>query len=117
MERHRVAVTGMGVVTPIGGTVATFRDNLLAGVSGAGTITHFDPASLPTRIAAEVKLRYDTPYRDRKINFAVDAARQAVADACSCASRPACDTGFLGCLSLGLGLELFSMDDLVASRR
>ena len=40
--KQRVAITGMGVVSPIGNTVADFRDNLLAGVSGIGPITCFD---------------------------------------------------------------------------
>ena len=52
---YRVAVTGMGVVSPIGRTVDGFRDALFAGRSGIGPITTFDPATLPTRIAAEVQ--------------------------------------------------------------
>jgi 3-oxoacyl-[acyl-carrier-protein] synthase II len=106
--RRRVAITGMGVVTPIGNSVGAFRDSLLAGVSGAGPITVFDPASLPTRIAAEV--RWDGPVlRDRKITFALEAARQALKSS----GRPRGEGG----LSLGIGLELFSMDDLAESRR
>ncbi|HEY8183741.1 MAG TPA: beta-ketoacyl synthase N-terminal-like domain-containing protein, partial [Thermoanaerobaculia bacterium] len=53
--RHRVVITGMGVVAPIGKSVPEFRDALFAGRSGIGPITIFDPATLPTRIAAEVK--------------------------------------------------------------
>ena len=70
--RHRVAVTGMGVVCAIGRTVAEFRAALFAGRSGirshhASSI----PATLPTRIAAEVKS--DGPLmRDRKVSFACD---------------------------------------------
>ena len=110
--RRRVVVTGMGVVSPIGSTVATFTENLLTGVSGVGPITLFDPAALPTRIAAEV--RWDgPPLADRKIAFALAAADQACLDARSCGTGPRGDGG----LSLGVGLELFRMDDLVASRR
>jgi len=70
--RRRVVVTGMGVVSPIGSTVATFTENLLTGVSGVGPITLFDPAALPTRIAAEA--RWDgPPLADRKIAFALAA--------------------------------------------
>ena len=106
--RRRVAITGMGVVTPIGNSVGAFRESLFAGVSGAGPITIFDPASLPTRIAAEVA--WDGPVlRDRKITFALEAARQAL----DASGRPRGD----GALSLGIGLELFSMDDLAGSRR
>jgi 3-oxoacyl-[acyl-carrier-protein] synthase II len=98
----------MGVVSPIGCSVESFRRNLFAGVSGAGPITAFDPARLPTRIAAEV--RWEGPIlRDRKITFALEAARQAL----EASGRPRGEGG----LSLGIGLELFSMDDLAASRR
>jgi 3-oxoacyl-[acyl-carrier-protein] synthase II len=87
--------------------VESFRDSLLAGISGAGPITLFDPAALPTRIAAEVRWE-GAILRDRKVTFAVEAARQALAG-----GRPRGDGG----LSLGIGLELFSMDDLVARGR
>jgi 3-oxoacyl-[acyl-carrier-protein] synthase II len=110
--RRRVVVTGMGVVSPIGNSVATFTASLLAGTSGVGPITLFDPATLSTRIAAEVKWDGPPPV-DRKIGFALAAAEQACLDAQSCGSGPIGDGG----LSLGVGLELFRMDDLVASRR
>lgn len=101
---RRVAVTGLGVVTPIGQTVADFGEALREGRSGAGPVTLFDPAKLPTRIAAEV--RWTGPIlRDRKVTFALEAARQALDG-----PRPP----GVGGLSLGIGLELFSMDDLVA---
>lgn len=100
-------MTGMGVVSPIGLTLGAFRDSLLAGVSGAGPISLFDPADLPTRIAAEV--RWQGPIlRDRKVTFALEAARQALSG-----PRPRGEGG----LSLGIGLELFSMDDLAARER
>ena len=109
---YRVAVTGMGVVSPLGRTVDGFRDALFAGRSGIGPITAFDPATLPTRIAAEV--RWDGELmRDRKISFVLDAAAQAMKAATRAGTRPSGDGG----LSLGLGLELFSMDDLAAKRR
>ena len=113
MKRQRVVVTGMGVVAPTGTCVEQFRDNLLRGVSGAAPLLGY-PIEMPTRIAAEVKVKFEFCYRDRKITFAEDSARQAVAAACACGNRPNSDDA---CLSLGLGLELFSMDDLVASRR
>jgi len=110
--KRRVVVTGMGVVSPIGSSVAAFTESLLAGASGVGPITLFDPATLPTRIAAEVK--WDgPPLADRKIGFAQAAAEQAYLDAHSCGTRPIGDGG----LSLGVGLELFRMEDLVAARR
>ena len=111
--RHRVAVTGMGVISPLGLTVDGFRDALLAGRSGVRTITVFDPASLPTRIAAEVPWNGMPILRDRKVTFAIAAARAAFDDATRSGTRPSGDGG----LSLGLGLELFSMPDLAAKHR
>ena len=116
--RRRVVITGMGVVSPVGCGVARFRDSLLAGVSGVAPITLFNPAELRTRIAAQVKERLDDELRDRKIAFALEAARQALADASSCGTRPGGSAGGEGAgLSLGLGLELFSLEDLIASRQ
>jgi len=108
---HRVVITGMGLVTPIGGTIEDFRCKLFAGVSGVGPITLFDPASFRTRVAAQVKEQFADAFRDRKITFACEAAKRAVMAAGGGADRRK------GGLSLGLGLELFSMDDLAASRR
>ena len=105
-------MTGLGVVAPTGQSVGEFRDSLLSGRSGAAPISIFDPASLPTRIAAEVKWR-GNGLRDRKISFAMNAAGQAFTAATACGSAPAGEGG----LSLGVGLELFSMEDAVARRR
>ena len=54
-KRRRVAVTGMGMVTPIGLDLDSSWSALLAGTPGGGTITHFDPEGFTTRIACEVK--------------------------------------------------------------
>lgn len=54
MERKRVVVTGLGAITPVGlGAEATWQA-LLAGRSGVKRISRYDPADLPTQIAAEV---------------------------------------------------------------
>ena len=109
--KRRVAITGMGVVCPIGLCVPTFAENLKRGVSGIRTISIFDATTLPSRIAGEVP--WNGPIaRDRKLTFAVEAARQAIAESSTCGSPPA---GF-GTLSLGIGLELFSLDDMAAFR-
>lgn len=108
--RRRVAVTGIGLVTPLGDDPDTFLRRLLAGESGVGPITLFDPATLPTRIAAEARVA--TALRDRKVTFALDAARRALEAASACGSRPR----GAGAVSLGLGLELFSMDDMARAR-
>jgi 3-oxoacyl-[acyl-carrier-protein] synthase II len=89
MYGHRVVVTGLGAVSPIGLTVAEYWKNLLGGVSGAGRITTFDPEGLPVQIAAEVKDFDPGDYMDRKAakrmerfsQFSIAAAGQALADA------------------------------------
>jgi 3-oxoacyl-[acyl-carrier-protein] synthase II len=85
---RRAVVTGLGAVTPIGNTAAAYWANLLAGVSGAATITQFDPTGLDVRIAAEVKDFDPATGMDRKmarrmsrfIHLAMAAAVEAVAD-------------------------------------
>jgi 3-oxoacyl-[acyl-carrier-protein] synthase II len=86
---RRVAVTGLGFVTPIGNDVETVWSNLVEGVSGVGPITHFDASSYSTRIAAEVKGFEPERYMDRKTarhlgrycQFALGASQQALAQA------------------------------------
>jgi 3-oxoacyl-[acyl-carrier-protein] synthase II len=85
---RRVAVTGLGFVTPIGNDVETVWSNLVEGVSGVGPITHFDASSYTTRIAAEVKGFEPERYMDRKTarhigrycQFALAASQQALAE-------------------------------------
>jgi 3-oxoacyl-[acyl-carrier-protein] synthase II len=113
MMRHRVAITGLGVVAPNGVGVGSFIDALLSGRSGVRPVSVFDAASLPTRIAGEVSANLPAPLPDRKIGFALEAAREAWSMACACGSAPKNRGG----LSLGVGLELFSMHDLAAQRR
>jgi 3-oxoacyl-[acyl-carrier-protein] synthase II len=106
--KRRVAITGLGVVSPLGNDLPQFVERLLAGVSPAGPITVFDPASLITRIAAQAEAPEVTP--DRKVGFAVAAARSAVEDASHPGSHYPAGSGGL---SFGIGLELFSMPDMV----
>ena len=85
---RRAVVTGLGAVTPIGNDHPTFWKNLIAGVSGAGPITRFDPTGFDVRIAAEVKDFDPTVAMDRKmarrmsrfIHFAMAAGKEAVGD-------------------------------------
>ena len=82
----RVVVTGMGALTPLGLDVATTWQAMVAGRSGVGPITQFDPSRLTTHIAAEVKGfdassvldRKDQRRNDRYVQFALVAARQAM---------------------------------------
>jgi len=53
--RRRVAITGIGLVTPVGNDVATTWGSVLTGKSGAAPISLFDASGFSTRIAAEVK--------------------------------------------------------------
>jgi len=62
----RVVVTGMGALTPIGNTLETYWNALIAGKSGAGMITRFDAEKFKTRFACEVKDYDATTYFDRK---------------------------------------------------
>ena len=55
MELKRVVVTGLGALTPVGNNVSELWENLIAGASGAGMITHFDATKFKCRIAAELK--------------------------------------------------------------
>jgi 3-oxoacyl-[acyl-carrier-protein] synthase II len=88
--KRRVVVTGLGLVTPLGTTVEATWDGLVAGRSGAGPITRFDPAALPVRFACEVRGFDPGLYLDKKeirrfdlfTQFAMGAAVQAVNDAC-----------------------------------
>lgn len=81
-ERRRVVVTGVGMITPLGGTVDKTWQGVLAGRSGIGPITRFDPAGLETRIAGEVRDFDPTQYMDRKeVRRADRFAQMAVATA------------------------------------
>ncbi len=66
MTRRRVAVTGLGIVCPIGNTVDEAWANALAGKSGITRISKFDPARLACQIAGEVKGFDVAPYMSPK---------------------------------------------------
>ncbi|HEY9090605.1 beta-ketoacyl-ACP synthase II [Parasphingorhabdus sp.] len=92
---RRVVVTGLGLVTPLGGDVETTWSNILASKSGAGEITRFDASDQKCRIACEVKpadheYGFDPDKRvDHKVQrqvdpfiiYGIDAAGQALEDA------------------------------------
>ena len=54
-ERRRVVVTGLGMITPLGGSVAKTWEGIRAGRSGIGQITRFDTTGLETTIGGEVR--------------------------------------------------------------
>ena len=86
---RRVAITGLGVVSPLGNDVQSTWTNLMAGKSGLAEIKQFDASAFPTRIAAEVKQFTPASALSTKANrfamplthFALDAALQAFSDA------------------------------------
>src|SRR6185436_1823828 len=88
-ERRRVVVTGLGMITPLGGSVAKTWEGIRAGRSGIGPITRFDTTGLETTIGGEVRDFDPLEYMDRKearradrfAQFAVATASQAIADA------------------------------------
>src|SRR3989338_8929956 len=88
MTKRRVVVTGMGMLSPLGNTVADTWNAILAGKSGAAPITRFDASVMPTHFAAEVKnfdpsLAVDVKEArrlDTFVLYAVEAARQAIVD-------------------------------------
>ena len=87
-EIHRVVVTGLGAVTPIGNTTAEYWEGLRTGRNGIGRVTQFDPTELIVQIAGEVKDWDPDAYLDRKVSrrtgrfaqFAHAAGVQALAD-------------------------------------
>lgn len=88
-DGHRVVITGLGAVTPVGNTAEETWRNLLNGVSGVGRITLFDPSEYAIQIAGEVKGfepgdavdPKEIRHMDRSVQFAIVAAKQALADA------------------------------------
>lgn len=85
---RRVAVTGMGAVTPLGCNVKDFWENLVQGVCGIDFITKFDTADFKAKLAAELKDFDPSLYMekseirktDKFVQYAVCAAAQAMAD-------------------------------------
>ncbi|MCS7231421.1 MAG: beta-ketoacyl-ACP synthase II [Elusimicrobiota bacterium] len=89
MEKKKVVITGMGIISPIGIGKEEFTYSLRHGKSGVGRITLFDASDFPTTIAAEVKNFNPEDYIDKKkvrrmdrfCQFAVAAAKMAIEDA------------------------------------
>ncbi len=88
MSRRRVVVTGLGLISPVGNSVAEGWANILAGRSGIAPITRFDASALACRFAGEVK-GFDVEaympgkearHMDTFIHYGVAAAAQAVQD-------------------------------------
>ena len=88
MSKRRVAVTGLGILSPLGNDLRSSWDGIVNGRSGIGPITHFDASGFPTRISGEVK-DFDPaqwiPPKDIKkmdpfVHYGVAASLMAIAD-------------------------------------
>ena len=119
MKAHRrVAITGVGMVTPTGHDTPSTWAALQAGRSGLGTIEWFDASGFPTRIGAEVKgfdprarlgnLRL-LKYAARSHGFALAAATEALEDA---GIRPDASTGHRWGCSVGAGMMAVPFSEL-----
>jgi 3-oxoacyl-[acyl-carrier-protein] synthase II len=93
-DSHRVLVTGMGAVTPIGVGVEDFWQGLIAGKNGVAGVTHFDPSGFPSTIAAEVKDFHPEDWMDKKSVARMDRFTHFSLAASSMAFK---DAGLEGC--------------------
>jgi beta-ketoacyl-acyl-carrier-protein synthase II len=123
MSTRRVAITGVGLVTPLGNDVASTWASLHAVKSGAGPITHFDASGFSTHIAAEVKnFDDDVITASRKLlkfanpshRFALAAAEEAMRDAAIAPTDE--DATRWGC-AVGTGMMGVDFDDLAEVQR
>jgi 3-oxoacyl-[acyl-carrier-protein] synthase II len=123
MTRRRVAITGLGMVTPVGNTAAATWASLQAGRSGLGVIQGFDASGFGTRIGAEVKgVKLDALANDRKLlklasrshGFALAAAEEALADA---KLRPSPHTSHRWGCSVGAGMMGVTFEELQTVHR
>jgi 3-oxoacyl-[acyl-carrier-protein] synthase II len=89
MNEHRVVITGLGAVTPIGLGIQEFWDGLTEGRNGISRISHFDPTEFRSHMAAEVKNfnpedwieRKSAERMDRFVHFAMASSAMAIKDA------------------------------------
>jgi len=87
-QPRRVVVTGLGLVSPVGNSVATAWDNLIAGRSGIATVTKFDHSALSVHFAGEVKdfnveeyiSAKEARHMDTFIHYGIAAGAQAIKD-------------------------------------
>jgi beta-ketoacyl-acyl-carrier-protein synthase II len=118
-RKRRVAITGLGLVTPAGNNVATTWRTLLEGRSRISTISRFDASGFPVQIAAEVK-DFDAAatIADRKLlkfanrshGFALAAAQEAMLDA---GIRPSPQTSRRWACAVGTGMMGMEFADMV----
>jgi 3-oxoacyl-[acyl-carrier-protein] synthase II len=89
MNARRVVVTGLGIVSPVGNTIAEAWSNIVAGRSGVGPVTKYDVSAMNSRIAGEVRdfcvdgifPAKEARHVDTFVHYGMAASLQAVADA------------------------------------
>ncbi len=89
---HRVVVTGMGVVSPIGNTLEEFWANAKNGVSGIARVTRFDPGLFSSQIVGEVKGFDSSVYMEKKESRRMDLVQQY---AVACAHQAFAHSGLI----------------------
>ena len=88
MSKRRVAVTGLGIISPVGNSISNAWENIVAGNSGIDKVTRFDASEFPTQIAGEVDgfdvAEYmpakEARHFDTFVHYGVAASCQALAD-------------------------------------
>lgn len=88
MQKRRVVITGLGVISPVGIGVSDTWESIINGVSGIAQISHFDASQFASTVAGEVKNFDPTEFMsakearrmDRFIQFGMAAAGEAFAD-------------------------------------
>jgi len=90
MSEHRVVVTGLGVISPVGNDIPSFWKALKEGKSGIDKLTSFDSTAFDCQIAGEVKgfdpqshgiTKKETNRMEKFVQFAIASSRQAISDA------------------------------------
>ena len=89
MQKNRVVITGLGVISPAGNNVQSFWQALKEGRSGVDKITYFDASKFDSRIAGEVKgfnpqefgiSKKEANRMEKFVQFAIAASKQAIED-------------------------------------
>src|SRR5881409_1365550 len=119
-HRKRIAITGIGMVTPVGNDAPTTWANLQAGHTGVAPIQSFDASGFPVHIGAEVKkFLPEAVIQDRKLlkfasrshRFALAAAEEALTDA---GIRPEPASSHRWGFSVGAGMMAVSLAEVEA---